>query len=388
VKSRVGLWTLALLLSAGPLAADPAFLARATDLLAQGKLDDAASLAQGVLATTPGDPDALVITGTVVLYRNLSPRRLDSIYRTDADPAADPEPALSPPGVAAVAQWWKRVPALDPARAYLWGDLAQLTFRAGDSAGALEYAAQVLALAQPDPGSLKAAASVFLLNLDTARAAQALAKIPGNRSNLLYRGLDAWRTGNGDWRTPLKTFVDNPGDELAGRKLAAYLIGPAMRDGEAGFLAALQVEPGVAALTVRQKYAQRYPNKFMARIDLARSLSQFGSFARALVEYAEIDRLGLAGNDDERLAVVFQEAWAQQGSGHLDEANRLWTMLTDARDFYLRSAAAWFLGANAQAAGKLDEAKSWWTAVADEPARSKYAYWADQELKKLRRTAL
>ena len=371
-------------LVAGPGAADPAFLTQATDLLSQGKLDDAEALARGILASQPDDPDALVVAGTVVLYQNLAPRRADSIYRTNADPLADPVPALSSPGAAAVAAWWKRGPALDPSRAYLWGDLAQLTFRAGDSRGALDDALQVLALDQPDPDSLKTAASVFVLNLDAGRAAQALARIPGNRATFLYQGLEAWRSGKGDWRTPLKAFVENPGDDPAGSKLAAYLLGPAMRDTEAGFLAAIQAESGVAALVVRQKYVDRYPNKFLARLDLARSLSQFGSFFRALAQYAEIDRLGLASTDDERRAVLFQEAWAQQGSGQLEEASRLWQMVIDARDFYLKSAAAWFLGENAAAAGKLDEAKSWWSQVSDEPARSKYAYWADQELKKLK----
>ena len=379
----LSLW-LALVWSLAPLTANPAFLAQATSLLSRGNLDDAGALAQGVLATSPDDADALVVAGTVTLYKSLAPRRSDSIYRNDADPLAKPVPTPTPAGVAAVAALWRRVPTLDPSRAYLWGDLAQLTFRAGDSGGALEYARQVLTHDQPDPDSLRTAASVFLLNLDAVRAAQALAKIPGNRSSLLYQGLEAWRSGKGDWRTPLKAFVENPGDDPAGTKLAAYLLGPAMRDTEAGFLAAIQVEPGMAALVVRQKYVDRYPTKFLARLDLARSLSQFGSFARALGQYGEIDRLGLASTDDEKRAVLFQEAWAQQATGHLDEASRLWQMVIDARDFYLKSAAAWFLVSNAAAAGKTNEAQSWWSQVSDEPARSKYAFWADQELKKLR----
>ena len=81
--------------------------------------------------------------------------------------------------------------------------------------------------------------------------------------------------------------------------------------------------------------------------------------------------------------MLCQQAWALQGSGRLREASRLWEMVSAARDFYLRSAACWFLGANAVTQGKTVEAKDWWNKVADEPARSKYAYWANEELKKL-----
>src|SRR6185369_6665494 len=99
-------------------------------------------------------------------------------------------PGLDPSGASAVASWWKRVPALAPDRASLWGDLAQLTFRAGDSALALDYAAKALATST-DPESLQAASSVFLLNLDAGRAVAALSRIPGNRTALLYQGLEA-----------------------------------------------------------------------------------------------------------------------------------------------------------------------------------------------------
>ena len=365
-----------------PLAAEPTFLAQASDLLNEGRIDETATLVQQALATNPDDPDALVIQGTVVLYRNLHPRREDSIYRPQAEPAGPRAPALDPSGAAAIADWWKRVPARDPARIYLWGDLAQLTFRAGDSSQALAYAAEAL-VSPPDPEALQAAASVFLLNLDADRAVQALEKIPGNRSSLLYRGLEAWRLGKEEWQTPLKAYVADPGLDKTGVQLASFLIGPGMRDTEAGFLEALKTENDIPALFVRQKYVDRYPDKFLARLDLARSLSQFGSFALALAQYSEIDKRGLASSPDERLAVAFQQAWAFQASGRVEEASNLWEAIADSRDFYLRSAACWFLGQNATGRADTAAAKGWWSRVADEPARSKYAFWALEELTKL-----
>jgi len=282
-----------------------------------------------------------------------------------------------------VASFWKKVPALDPDRTYLWGDLAQLTFRSGDSAHAVEYALQVLQAPVADPEALQAAASVFALNLDWVKASQALAKIPGNRTYLLYQGLEAWRAGKEGWRVPLKAFVDKPGPDPSGAKIAAYLIGPAMRDNETGFAEAARIEGGLASLAVRQKYVERYPNKFLPRLELARILNQFGSFAKALAHYDEIDRKALAATPEERQSVLFQQAWALQGAGRPSEAARLWEMLAGARDFYLRSAAAWFLGESSLAQGKTVEARDWWLKIADEPARSKYAYWAAEELKKL-----
>ena len=365
-----------------PLAAEPGFLTRSSELLGQGKIDEAARMAEQILEASPDDPDALVVEGTVVLYRNLHPRRDDSIFRPLAEPAGPRAPGLDPSGAAKVAAWWKRVPGVDPGRASLWGDLAQLTFRAGDPAQALEFAAAALDSPIPDPEALQVAASVFLLNLDTTRGIRALEKIPGNRTALLYKGLEAWRLGKDGWRVSLQAFVDGqePGP---GTKLAAYLLGPDMRDTEAGFLEAIKTENSVPTLIVRQKYTDRYPNKFLSHLELARSLSQFGSFGQALREYAEIDRKALASTPEERQAVLFHQAWAYQASGLSKEASRLWEMVADSRDFYLRSAAAWFLGQNAIARGEEIAAKGWWSKVADEPARSKYAFWAAEELKKL-----
>jgi len=366
-----------------PLSADPAFWDQASRLLSEKRIPEARALAEAVLATQPDDADALVIEGTVVLYQSLEPRRDDSIFHPATVPTADPVPGLSPSGADAVASWWKRVPAVDPSRAYLWGDLAQLLFRSGDPGRSVEYAIQAGGAVGSDPDSLRAAAMVFALNLDAGRASQTLARIPGNRRYLLYQGLESWRTGKDDWRTPLKAFVEDHGDDPAGTKLATFLLGPAMRDTESGFLEALKVEDTLATLVVYQKYVDRYPNKLAPRLNLGRSLNQFGSFAQALAQFSEIDRRGLAETPDERQAVLFQQAWAQQASGHAQEASRLWEMLSESKDFYLRSAASWFLGDNALHRGNKTEAKDWWLKVADEPARSKYAWWSEAELKKL-----
>jgi len=373
-----------LALVAGGLWADSTFWNQASSLVGEGKIDDADALAKTALASNPADPDALVISGTIVLYKNLEPRRDDSIFHTLTDPATAPAPTLTPQGAQAVAAIWSRVPALDSSRGYLWGDLAQITFRAGLSPLAVPYAAQVLTLAQPDPEALKSAASVFALTLDPDRAAQAFAKIPGSHTNLLYQGLSAWRKGKDGWREALRAFVADPGIDPTGKNLAAYLIGPAMRDTDTGFQEALKVESGIPGLIVRQKFVDRYPTRFLARLGLARSLNEFGNYTGALAQYAEIDRLALTSSPEERQAVLFQQAWANQASGRADEATRLWQMVFNSRDFYLRSAAAWFVGANAQAQGNLDEAATWWAKVSDEPARSKYAYWADAEMTKLK----
>jgi len=364
--------------------ADPAFLQQASVLFDGGKIAEAQALAQSVLDANPQDADALVVAGTAVLYLNMVPGRDDSIEHPLADPSAPPVYRLPPEGAQAVAAFWKRVPALDPAREYLWGDLAQMTFRAGDAAGALEYARQLLATAQPDPEAVQAASLVFVLNLDWNNASQVSAKLPGNTRALLYQGLEMWRRSQDGWRLPLKAFLDHPGADGSGSKLAGYLSGPLMRDSEAGFQQAIAAESTPAALIVRQKYVERYPNQFLARLDLARMLSQYGSFSKALEQYAEMDRLDLAKTIEERQSILFHRAWAFQGSGRHPEADRIWETLADAKDFYLRSAADWFLGDSAVRQGKVDQAKEWWSKVADEPSRSKYAFWSAQELKKLK----
>lgn len=394
---------LVLALAAVPAAAAPTFLENATALLDEGRFADADRLAQEALEIRADDPDALVVAGTALLYRKAEFRRDESIYRPGTSPQAEAE-AFVPPEVALeVAEYWKRVPPLDPARSYLWGDLAQMVFQSGAATQALEFAQGALDCPVADEGSLKASASVFALNLEWAKAARCLARIPGNRTAVLYQGLEAWRTGKENWRALLTSFVQSPGDEPAGAKLAAYLIGPAMRDGETGFQAALQVEAGIASLAIRQKYVDRYPDRFVARLELARSLSLYGSYDKALFHFSEIDRKRLTASADERQTVLFQQAWALTASGKRAEGLRLWRMLTDSRDFYTRSAALWFVGSDAVRAGKSTEAKALWEvrpeaprrvgsngpveyapSVLEEAGRSKYASWVAEAYRSLR----
>ncbi len=77
--------------------------------------------------------------GTAALYDALEPARDESIEHPLTDPSGEPVARLRPEGARAVAAFWKRVPALDPTREYLWGDLARMTFRSGDPTGALEF---------------------------------------------------------------------------------------------------------------------------------------------------------------------------------------------------------------------------------------------------------
>ncbi len=367
-------------LSAAAAGADPAFLAQASGLLDAGKADEAWALAQSVLTQSPNDADALVVAGTSLLYQKMEPVDDESIFHPQADPAVESEYRLTPEGARSVAAYWKRVPGLDPQRSYLWGDLAELTFRAGDPSGALDYARQLLAL--PGSDGLRVAALVFVLNLDWKDAIDAYSRM-GSRAVLLYRGLTLWKDSQDGWREPLKAFASQPGPDASGAGLAAYVAGPDMRDTETGYQEALKRETTAAGLLIRQKYVERYPNRFLAQLDFARALSEYGSFDKALGQLALIDRQALASTDDERLTVQFQRAWALQSLGRYDEADRVWQDLADTKEFYIRSAADWFVGKNAKRKGHLPDAKEAWAKIAGEPLRSKYAFWAARELKSL-----
>lgn len=396
------MWSLAVIVAlSGPLFGDEAFLTQATELLDQGRLADAGALAQGTLATHPDDPDALVVAGTVELYTGAQVRRDESIFRPEVDPWAPGQPTVSASVARRVAALWGRVPVLDPSRTSLWTDLIELTFRSGATDLAVDYARRVLADPAAGATELKAAATVFVLNLEAGLAAQALARIPGDRSYRLYRGLEAWRGGKAGWKADLDSFVADGTEGDPGRKLAAYLVGPKMRDTEAGYQAALQAEEGLAGLVVRQKWVDRYPDQFFGRFGLARALLLWGNYPKALVHYGELERRGAAPGAEEREAIVFHRAWALEASDRGAEALVLWSSLITSRDFYLRSAASWFVGSRALAEGKVQEARALWTqkynlppkpkapapeplpAVSEEPARSKYAAWAAQELQRL-----
>jgi len=397
----------AALLAAAALHADPAFTAKATALLEAGQFTEARQLAEAVLKTRPEDPDALVFGGTAVLYEGVDFRREESIYKPSADPRQEPEAYVAPELAREVAGYWKKVPALDPARSSLWGDLAQLLFRSGAGAEALDAAAQAVADPGAGPEALEAASTVFVLSLDWKRAGLAESRIPGSRAALLYQGLEAWRTGQDGWRTPLLDFARNPGSRPSGAQLAAYLAGPQMRDTEAGYQAAIDAEQTPASLAVRQKWTDRFPDQLRPRFELARFLSQYGSSGLAAIHFTELEKRGAAKTPAERESVSFQRAWALQASGQYGAAKAEWTDLLASREFYIRTAAAWFLGRDALQRGRPAEAKKIWTdrlalppdpldkagrqppqrylpAAIEEPAGSKYATWAAEVYKTLK----
>ncbi len=369
----------------GSFAQTTEFPGSAWDLLQKGNLSEAEDLARVALLSDPTQLDAMEILGTTALYSSLTTRPDETIYHPTVDVAArTTAPSLK--GIRAAESWWKQVLALAPARAYLAEDLSVLFFEAGSFRAALDWAKIAAARPEATTATLKRTAYLVGLAADWQTMVGLLLRLGGDREAALYRALEAWRTNGSTWQQLLRTYQKTSGPAQAGDKLAAWMLGDQMRDSEAGLQNLLTVEPGFFNLLIKQKYGERYPDQFTARLDLARNLAQYGNYERAIDIYLDLEKRKSAKTPDEKAALAFNAAWAWEAAGRATEAGNAWRALTTAKDFYARSAAFWFLGRTALEDGDETEAKKWWTEIANEPARSKYASWAALELSKLSKT--
>jgi tetratricopeptide (TPR) repeat protein len=380
---RVSQLTLAL---AGCLAlsasAQTTFPADALSLLGQGKTSEAKVLAQAVHLKDPANSEALIVLGTAALYESVVYRYEETIYHPTVDSRAQPAAVVTLPGVQTAETFWKQVPSLDP-KSSVWEDLCGLYQDCGNFKLSLEAGRQAV-LANPTKESLlNRVAYLAGLAGSWGEMVNLLTKSHDLRTAQLYRCLDLWRTNDLSWKTQVRAFLAMPGPPITGSKLAAWLASDQLRDTDSGYQDLLKVEPGFPNLVVKQKYAERYSEVFTVRLDLARNLSQYGNYDRALEIYLDLRRHQLAKTPEEKAALALNEAWAWEAAGNVEQANTAWKAVANAKDFYARSAACWFLGRNAWEAGQLAEARGWWQQTYLEPARSKYASWAASELKKL-----
>jgi tetratricopeptide (TPR) repeat protein len=352
-------------------------------LLAEGKVAQARRLAEAIPSSDPAYPDALLIQGTATLYDGMVLRPDETIYHPTVDLTAQWNAVIPLRAVVSASEFWSQIPALDPKRSSVWDDLSSLYFDAGNLKVALANGRLAAASPQATAATLKRVAYLAGLAQAWPEMVTLLSRTGSAREAQLYRTLELWRTGDPTWKTATKAFLSGTGPEVTGSKLIAYLAGDKYRDNEAGLQELLRVEPGFPNLIVKHRYADRFPELFTPRLDLARNLAQYGNYDRAIELYVDMDRRQLAKTPDEKAALALNQAWAWEAAGRYPEATNAWQLVVNAKDFYARSAACWFLGRTARENGKLADARSWWTQVADEPARSKYAAWCATELKRL-----
>lgn len=365
-----------------PGSAQSTFPADAISLLGQGKTSEAKVLAQAVHLKDPTNSEALIVLGTAALYDGVVYRYEETIYHPTVDSRAQATAVVSLPGVQSAEAFWKQVPAQDP-NSSVWEDLCGLYQDCGNFKLALEAGRQAILANPTKEALLNRVAYLAGLAQNWGEMVTLLTKSHDLRTAQLYRSLDLWRTNDPSWKAQVRAFLAMPGPPITGSKLAAWLVSDQLRDTDTGYQDLLKVEPGFPNLVVKQKYAERFGEVFTVRLDLARNLSQYGNYDRALEIYLDLRRRQLAKTPEEKAALALNEAWAWEAAGRFSEANSAWKAVANAKDFYARSAACWFLGRNAWESGQLAEARSWWQQISLEPARSKYAGWAASELKKL-----
>jgi hypothetical protein len=272
---------------------------------------------------------------------------------------------------------YKAILRLYPNVSGLNGDVAAMYFKRGRLAEGQQYLETALAQKGADEMVYNNAVLIFTVmgKYDKARsAAKGLSTLNKDEKWILYDGMLDYLQGKGQWKKKL--------GDLSGRKtikpedasLAAFLLSKDNTDDiESYRKSAKLTKDSSIQILLHDRARRRIPESHEPRYNYAELLVYYKNYNAAIPVFKEIVNGKYSLSADDQEAVNFHYAWALQDSGSRQEANQIWTGLLASKNFYVQSAAAYFLGKNALDQGKKKEAIEYFKMFSDKASKSKYA---------------
>lgn len=218
---------------------------------------------------------------------------------------------------------------------------------------------------------------------DQARDAfKGLSGVKKNKEWQVYDGLLDYLRGNSGWKKKLASYVAGPEAGEDSRSLAGFLLSRDNKDDLDSYRRSVDLaKESSIQILLHARARNRFPKSFEPGYRYAEMLVYYKNYDAALPVLREILGGTFTLTKDEREPVNFHYAWALQDSGNTQEADRVWKELLGSENFYMQSAAAYFLGKNAFERGAREEAVSYWKKVSDKAEKSKYATLSWNRLK-------
>ena len=290
---------------------------------------------------------------------------------------------------------YRAIAKLYPQDGNIVSDMGAMHFKRGDLDNALTYFTKAAGMSERDEMTL---ANLVLINAVVGDYEKSLhyqklvSDMAGDDKILLYRALHQRLAGAADWQKHAKAIiVKHPTDDESKpyKDMAQSLLPGAGKYSFEQYQAstAYKVETHFDILNAEWA-AKAFPGKFEPVFNLADYLTYYHNYRKALPLYARIEQERLAGTQDEREKLDFYYAWALYSAGRIPEANRHWSRLLTAKDFYYKSAACYFLGNYHYQRKEYEQAQDYFGRVKDAASKSKYAnfsanlYRATKEQKK------
>jgi tetratricopeptide (TPR) repeat protein len=266
----------------------------------------------------------------------------------------------------------------------LYSDIAGLYFKHGRIADGRRYIETALTKKGADEMVYANARLICTIKKDydkALNAAKGLSRIKKNQDWLLYAGLlDDLRGGKG----MRKTLASLAGKDSEAGKLADFLISPDNKGDIESYRKAVNLaKDSSIQLLMHDRARNRFPTHFEPHYRYAEMLVYYKDYSDAIPVFEKIFSSNLKMSSDEQETVHFHYAWALQDSGKGRDADQTWKGLLTSKNFYVRSAAAYFLGKNALEQGKKKDAVAYFKMVSDKASKSKYATLCWNKLKVL-----
>ncbi|MDH4128581.1 MAG: hypothetical protein OEV44_07515 [Spirochaetota bacterium] len=129
---------------------------------------------------------------------------------------------------------------------------------------------------------------------------------------------------------------------------------------------------------------RRFTKKFDSMFNYSELLTYYKLYDAAIKSFKIIETKRIKMNKIQREGFYFYYAWSLQQLNMKIDANYRWKKLLTSKNFFKKSAAAYFLGKNLLEEGKKKEAINLFKMISQKPSESKYATYCWNLLKTIK----
>ena len=258
-------------------------------------------------------------------------------------------------------------------------DLSWTYMEEGDIDNAVLWGKKCLASKKMDDISASTMIRLFTVACEdkyALKAAKRYSKITNSDYGLSYEGIYRKYKGLKGWKKILEKYLENRKISKGTREL----IGIILEDSDFSNLEAIGIEDidTDIFLLINRIYAEKNPENFDANFNFASHMTYRKNYKKAIETFRSMDK-NIKMKQKQRSEMAMTYAWALQAGDKYEEADKEWKALADDKDFYVQSAAYYFLGKNAQ---KKDYkiAEKYFKKISSRAADSKYANLAKSRL--------
>jgi tetratricopeptide (TPR) repeat protein len=206
-----------------------------------------------------------------------------------------------------------------------------------------------------------------------------MSKMQNHKDYLLYGALLSMLNGE-EYKKDLKVYIKSKAAHEKGIQLAKYMMSNDFDQSIASYDSLINFEFNDAfKIIMHQHFSNKYPDKFSPLFNLAEAYTYNSYFENAILTYESIDTTNL--DITEKDLYNFYYAFALNEANQMEKSMLYWIPLLESKDFYFKSAAAYFIGKYHEENNNIQKAQEYFSLVSDKTSDSKYATFCWNKVK-------